>query len=83
MRRQLMRMPAAGSRPVITSQKASFVVTPTPSGVGHVSLGELCSGAATGGGGAGRACGAGSRVCAEQDRSQQRRADSGNGDERL
>ena len=47
-----MMMPPAGSRPVLTSQKLSFVFTPTPSGDGHVMSGaSFFSG--TGGGGAG------------------------------
>src|SRR5690348_2002516 len=45
-----MRMPAAGSRSVITSQKLIFVVTPTPSGVGQIISGA--SFFSTGGGGA-------------------------------
>src|SRR5207237_9673289 len=57
-----VRMPAAGSRSVITSQKLIFVVTPTPSGVGQVIAGA--SFFSTGGGGA-AAFRAGRRVCAE------------------
>src|SRR5437867_124694 len=53
--------PAAGSRPVLISQNAAFVFTPTPSGVGHVISGaSFFSG--TGGGAAGLRCGL--RVCA-------------------
>src|SRR5205807_10098883 len=58
----LMRMPAAGSRSVITSQKLIFVVTPTPSGVGQVISGA--SFFSTGGGGA-AGFRAGRRVCTE------------------
>src|SRR5581483_2056097 len=54
----LMRMPAAGSRPVITSQKLAFVATPMPSGEGHTISGAACwsGGGATGARRAARAC---------------------------
>src|SRR5436190_545941 len=56
-----MRMPPAGSRPVITSQKDWPLLTPTPSGAGHVMSAGTLMGAAGSGGGTLRA---GLRVCA-------------------
>src|SRR5258708_3762604 len=55
----VIRMPAAGSRPINTSQNGCFEVTPEPSGAGHV----ICGASRIGGpGGTDRA--AGLRVCA-------------------
>jgi hypothetical protein len=48
----LIRIPAAGSRPAITSQNDCFVVTPTPSDDGQVISGATVTGGA--GGAAGR-----------------------------
>src|SRR5205807_8977133 len=41
--------PEAGSRPAITSQKLTFVFTPTPSGVGQLISGTIFFSAAAGG----------------------------------
>ena len=61
------RMPSIGSRPVSTSQNISFVLTPSPSGLGHIIIaGSVWSGGGGGGGldGARRAGGRVVRVCA-------------------
>src|SRR6266513_1985875 len=57
-----MRIPPAGSRPAITSQKLIFVFNPTPSGVGQVISGTTFFAAAAGVGGGFRA--GAFRVCA-------------------
>src|SRR5215510_11993904 len=60
-----MRMPSDGSRPLMTSQNASLVATPTPSGVGQTTSAGSCFGGGSGAA-AGR-LGAGFRACAATD----------------
>src|SRR5215510_8781768 len=60
-----MRMPSDGSRPLMTSQNASLVATPTPSGVGQATSAGSCFGGGSGAA-AGR-LGAGLRACAATD----------------
>src|SRR5262245_129070 len=61
----VMRMPAAGSTPLITSQKDRPLVTPTPSSAGQtMRAGSRVGGAAGAAGLAGGLAGVGLRVCA-------------------